>query len=126
MSFAYSIAFAAVLPYVSVGLAKAAGIDNRAPLPGVRTLRGGGHHLPLASVPASRIDVLAGLFIVARIAHTDAYIADRAMLRSLIWVVGVGCVVTLFISCGHGLADLSLAVPCAAKDDRVVRGTGRS
>ena len=87
MSFAYwMVLLAAVLPYVTVGLAKAF-----APFAAAVIIA------HLASVPAAPIDLLAGLFIVARIAYTVAYLADRATLRSLIWVIGVGCVVTLFV-----------------------------
>ena len=44
------------------------------------------------------IDLLAGLFILARIVHGIMYITDRATVRSLAWTVGFGCVIGLFIA----------------------------
>jgi uncharacterized MAPEG superfamily protein len=32
-----------------------------------------------------------------RIAHLVCYLADLATLRSVVWVLGVGCVVGLFV-----------------------------
>jgi uncharacterized MAPEG superfamily protein len=119
MTFAYwMLLAAAVLPYVTVGFAKAGGIDNRAPRVDIERLSGWRkradwahrNHFEafppfaaavivahLAGVPQERIDLVAGLFIVARIAYTGAYLADRATFRSLIWTFGIGCVVALFI-----------------------------
>ena len=34
-------------------------------------------------------------FIAARVAYIGAYLADRATLRSLIWVIGLGLSITL-------------------------------
>ncbi|WP_339664309.1 MAPEG family protein [uncultured Pseudomonas sp.] len=43
-------------------------------------------------------NVLAGLFIVARILYTLLYLADRATLRSLVWGVGfISCLVMLLL-----------------------------
>jgi uncharacterized MAPEG superfamily protein len=35
-------------------------------------------------------------FIAARVAYIGAYLADRANLRSLLWVLGLGCCIALF------------------------------
>ena len=43
------------------------------------------------------IDHLAMGFIAARLAYTACYLADLAVLRSLAWFVGHGCIVALFI-----------------------------
>lgn len=43
-----------------------------------------------------RVDVLAGVFVAARLGYIAAYVADRAMLRSLLWVVGLGVSIALF------------------------------
>ena len=48
--------------------------------------------------PQARVDALALAFIAARLAYIALYLADRAMLRSLLWTVGVGCCVALFFS----------------------------
>ena len=43
-------------------------------------------------------NVLAGMFIVARILYTLLYLADRATLRSLVWGVGfISCLVMLLL-----------------------------
>jgi uncharacterized MAPEG superfamily protein len=47
-------------------------------------------------VRQSVIDVLALLFIAARVAYTMLYLRDRASLRSLSWIIGYACVLGLF------------------------------
>ncbi|KQQ54760.1 MAPEG family protein [Pseudomonas syringae] len=42
------------------------------------------------------IDVLAVLFITTRLLYIIFYLADLAMLRSLIWLVGMGLIIALF------------------------------
>lgn len=42
------------------------------------------------------IDALAIAFIVARVAYILAYLADRATVRSLLWVAGLGCCIAMF------------------------------
>ena len=43
-------------------------------------------------------NVLAGLFIVARVLYTLLYLADRSTLRSLVWGVGVvSCLIMLVL-----------------------------
>jgi uncharacterized MAPEG superfamily protein len=44
------------------------------------------------------IDTLAVVFIAARIGYIGAYVADRANLRSLLWLVGIGVSVGLFFA----------------------------
>jgi len=46
--------------------------------------------------PQMRVDGLAMLFVVARLGYIGAYIADRAALRSTLWVVGLGACIALF------------------------------
>ena len=46
----------------------------------------------------SLIDMIAGIFLVARIAHGIVYIADYPTLRSLSWTVGFLAVVGLFVA----------------------------
>jgi uncharacterized MAPEG superfamily protein len=50
----------------------------------------------LAQAPQNRIDALAAVFVIARIAYGFCYYADLATLRSLVWTVGFACVVALF------------------------------
>ena len=41
-------------------------------------------------------DALAVVFVLARVAYIAAYLADRANLRTLCWVVALGCAIALF------------------------------
>ncbi|MGB0955034.1 MAG: MAPEG family protein [Panacagrimonas sp.] len=50
----------------------------------------------LAGAEQSTINVLAIIWVLARLAHGAVYIADLATLRSLAYFVGIGCVVGLF------------------------------
>jgi uncharacterized MAPEG superfamily protein len=49
-----------------------------------------------AQVPQARLDLYAGIFIVARVAYIACYITDKAKLRSLAWFVGFLCTIGLF------------------------------
>lgn len=50
--------------------------------------------------PQGRIDLLAALFIGLRLVYAGFYLADKAPLRSLSWVLGLLCVVGLFVVAG--------------------------
>jgi uncharacterized MAPEG superfamily protein len=52
----------------------------------------------LSSAPQAAVDGLALTFIAARVAYGLCYIADRSTLRSLVWLLGFGCVVALFVT----------------------------
>ena len=43
-----------------------------------------------------RIDLLALVFIAARIGYIAMYVADRPTIRSLFWTVGIGASIALF------------------------------
>jgi uncharacterized MAPEG superfamily protein len=120
MTFAYwCVLAAALLPLLTVIPAKAArDFDNNAPrlwegrCTGWRA-RGYWAHLNafeafppfaaaviiahLAHAPQGAINLLAAVFIVARVAHAACYYADLATLRSLVWFVGLFCVIGLFV-----------------------------
>jgi len=51
----------------------------------------------LTGAEQSTIDLVAGLFIVFRLAHGACYILDKAMIRSLAWVGGFGCTLAFFM-----------------------------
>ncbi len=51
----------------------------------------------LAKAAPGTIDNIAMLFVAARIAYLVAYLADTDKLRSLVWMVGLGCSVALFV-----------------------------
>lgn len=104
---------AAVLPYIWVGIAKAGArdYDNGDPRAWLarqqspRRQRAVAAQLnafeafpafaagvilaTLAGVAHERVALLAVVFVVARILHGVFYLAHRAMLRSLAWVVGI-------------------------------------
>ena len=121
MTFAYwCVAIAVMLPLVWVGIAKATadGYDNARPrlwlgqLEGMSQRANWAQQNSFEAFPAfaaaviiahltgtaqATIDVLAGIFIVARILHGICYITDRASLRSIVWLVGFGITIALFV-----------------------------
>ena len=50
-----------------------------------------------AGVDPFRITILALVFLVARILHGVFYLADKHMLRSLSWLIGILCVALLMV-----------------------------
>lgn len=46
----------------------------------------------------SLIDGLAVVFLVSRVGYGLAYLTDKATLRSLLWVAGLGCILGLFFA----------------------------
>ena len=50
----------------------------------------------ISQVPQIRIDVLAVGFVIARIAYLACYVADWPTTRSVVWLIGILCVVALF------------------------------
>lgn len=51
-----------------------------------------------AGVYPGRVDALAIAFVLARLAYIACYVADRATLRSTVWMLGYGCVIALYVS----------------------------
>jgi uncharacterized MAPEG superfamily protein len=51
----------------------------------------------LAGAPQDRIDLLALAFIACRLVYGALYIANKAPLRSLVWALGLACVIGLFV-----------------------------
>ncbi len=118
MTFAFwAVLAAAILPYLTTGLAKSGGFDNRAPREWQARLTGWRQRADwaqrnhfeafppfaaaviiatLAHAPQGRVDALAGVFVVMRVIYTAMYVADWANLRSVVWFLGVLCVVALF------------------------------
>ena len=122
------ILIACLLPIACAGLAKSkgfgkprreGGFDNNSPRPWLASLEGwqaranaaqqnSFEALPIfiAGVfvaermqsPQSLIDGLALAFLVARVGYIGAYLADRANLRSVLWVLGLACCVAMFFS----------------------------
>jgi uncharacterized MAPEG superfamily protein len=48
--------------------------------------------------PQARVDMLAMVFIAARVAYLGLYLADWAALRSVAWLAGIVCAVMIFVT----------------------------
>jgi uncharacterized MAPEG superfamily protein len=121
MTLAYwCILVAALIPYGFAGAAKSAGsFDNHRPRVWLANLQGWRQRAnwaqmnsfeafpPFAAavLVAEHLDAgqgwvngLAVAFVVLRVGYGLAYIADRAMLRSLLWTAAFACVAGLFVA----------------------------
>jgi uncharacterized MAPEG superfamily protein len=117
----WCVLFAALLPILTTGIAKRIGgrYDNNDPRSVAQNYHGAARRayaahqnsfeaFPLFAAavlvaelkggPRGVVDMLAVGFIAARIAYTACYILDQATLRSLVWTVGIGCAIAIFIS----------------------------
>ena len=52
----------------------------------------------LRDAPQDTIDILAVIFVLARVLYIALYVANYALLRSLVWVVGIGSAVGMFLA----------------------------
>ncbi|MDF0604257.1 MAPEG family protein [Neisseriaceae bacterium TC5R-5] len=52
------------------------------------------------AVPVALLNLLAWVYVCARLAHGLCYLADKALLRSLAWLVAIAVVVVLFCKAG--------------------------
>jgi uncharacterized MAPEG superfamily protein len=50
----------------------------------------------MSSAPQARIDLLAIGFVIARIAYLICYIANWPTMRSVVWLMGLICVIAIF------------------------------
>ena len=50
----------------------------------------------ISNAPQHRIDLLAVGFVLARIAYLICYVANWPTTRSVVWAIGLACVVALF------------------------------
>jgi uncharacterized MAPEG superfamily protein len=120
MTIAYAcLLFMGLFPYVAAGIAKKGfeGYDNSMPRQwlakqtGFRARANAAQanlfeSLPLffaaviiaqiANAPQVRIDLLALGFVVARIAYLICYLANWPTARTIVWLLGLICVVALF------------------------------
>ena len=117
----WCLMIAAVLPIVCTGIAKWGfeGFDNRRPREWLAKQSGWRARANaaqanswealaiftaavltahLVEAPQPRVDLLALVFIAARVAYIACYVADRASLRSLVWLVGLGASFGLFFA----------------------------
>ncbi|MFL1523926.1 MAPEG family protein [Pseudomonas sp. O230] len=119
----WCILIAIFLPYLCVAIAKVVGgyglKDNHDPRDFLESLNGLGRRAHAAQqnsfeiTPAFAaavivahlagnaelvtINVLSVLFITSRLLYIICYLADWAILRSLVWFVGMGLVVSFFV-----------------------------
>ncbi len=56
----------------------------------------------LQHVPVATIDLLAVVFVVARVAYIAFYVTDRPTLRSPVWAIGFLANVALFVYAASG------------------------
>ena len=120
MTIAYScVLFMGLFPYVAAGIAKKGfdQYDNSMPRQwlakqtGFRARANAAQanffeSLPLFfaaviiastnNAPQARIDLLAIGFVIARIAYLICYIANWPSTRSIVWLLGLICVITIF------------------------------
>ena len=118
----WCLLIAGILPYIAVGIAKMdKGYDNNAPRDWLATREGRqkrayAAHLNsfeafpffaaavivahLAGAPANIINALAVLFVLIRVAYIWCYVADRAAMRSIVWIIGFGLTVAIFVVAG--------------------------
>lgn len=112
---------AALLPLVAATIAKAGGerYDNRDPRAWLERQQGFRRRADLAQrnsfeafpffaaavivahlvgAPQERVDALALVFVAARVSYLGCYVADWHAARSVAWLVGWVCTVTIFVS----------------------------
>ena len=112
---------AGLLPYVATLVAKAGrrGFDNRTPREWLARQEGyraranaaqlnGFETFPFFAAavitahllnggPQSLVDMLALTFVAARVLYLICYLANQAVLRSLVWFVGFAAVIAIFM-----------------------------
>jgi uncharacterized MAPEG superfamily protein len=115
----YCVLFMGLLPIVAAGIAKKGfdGYDNSMPRQwlaqqtGFRARANAAQanlfeSLPLffaaviiasiSNAPQGRIDLLAIGFVLTRIAYLICYLANWSTTRSIVWLIGLACVVAIF------------------------------
>ena len=122
MYFAYWMVLAAAfLPYACAAYAKAGSRDNHTPRLYAESLSGGRRRADwaqrnhfevfpifaaaviiasIAGTAHETVNLLAGIYVAARILYTFAYITDRATLRSILFITGSLCIAGLFVAAG--------------------------
>jgi uncharacterized MAPEG superfamily protein len=115
----WCVLVAGILPYLATLIAKSGqGFDNRDPRSWLAKQEGfrkranaaqlnGFEAFPFFAAaviiahvlngPQSLVNTLALLFIAARVLHLICYLANQATLRSLVWLVGFGSVIAIFV-----------------------------
>lgn len=117
----WCVLIAGLLPVFTVGIAKAWGgrYDNSDPRGRAASYEGlarrahaahlnGFEAFPLFAVavlvaemkggPRGMVDMLAVMFVTARVGYVASYLMDKPSLRSLLWAVAFFCAIAVFIS----------------------------
>ncbi len=117
----WCVLVAAILPYVTVGMAKAVGgrYDNHDPRRRAETYEGFARRAHAAHLngfeafpffaaavllaelkggPRGMVDALAAAFVLARVAYVACYVLDKPTLRSIIWALGLFSTFAIFLS----------------------------
>ena len=117
----WCVLIAAVIPLISIGIAKAGGerYNNRHPRVWLDKQQGyraraaaaeanSFEALPyfaaaeivahLTNAPQARLDLLAVLFVIARVSYVVCYLADWHWARSAVWFAGYAACVAIFVS----------------------------
>jgi uncharacterized MAPEG superfamily protein len=117
----WCVLIAALLPFLATTIAKAGGerFSNRYPRSWLDKQQGfraranaaqanGFEAFPffaaavivahLTQAPQERVDVLAVIFVAARVAYLVCYLADWHWARSLVWLIGFLACLTIFVS----------------------------
>lgn len=114
----WCVLVAGILPVVAAGIAKwGTALDNNHPrdwangLTGYRRRAYAAHHnayeafpffaaavlaAAVTQAPQGTVNLLAMIFIAARLAYLAAYITDKATLRSVLWVIGWAVTLAIF------------------------------
>lgn len=117
----WCVLIAALMPYIWTAAAKLSGpgFDNKKPRVFLGELQGWGERAnwsqmnsfeafpafaaaviiatQIGHIEAVVLDMLAVVFIVCRFLHGLFYIIDRDTLRSIVWLVGIGSWVSIFV-----------------------------
>jgi uncharacterized MAPEG superfamily protein len=117
----WCVLVAALLPYLATMIAKAGGerFSNRYPRRWLEQQQGfraranaaqanGFEAFPffaaavivanLTQAPQQRVDILALIFVAARVAYLVCYLADWHWTRSLVWLIGFLACLTIFVT----------------------------
>ena len=117
----WCVLIAAVIPLISIGIAKAGGerYNNRHPRVWLDKQQGyraraaaaeanSFEAFPffaaaviiahLTNAPQDRLDLLAVIFVLARIAYVVCYLADLHWVRSVVWFAGYATCIAIFTS----------------------------
>jgi uncharacterized MAPEG superfamily protein len=116
----WCLMIAALLPIICTGIAKWGfeGFDNRRPREWLARQSGwraranaaqanswealaiftaGVLTAHLVGAPQGLVDLLALVFVAARVAYILCYVADKSALRSLVWLIGLAASLAMFI-----------------------------